>query len=100
MDYLGDVILVSSCKAGPPTSMSLILWQPQVGLASLSITMVRLVSSGNRLPLEPPRSLSSEAAGLSTSIVCFGRLQVNHDKPVWSAALIVAHLGHGHGLKS
>jgi extradiol dioxygenase family protein len=52
-------------------SMSLIFWQPQLGLLSLSMRMVRRVISGKRLPLVPPRGLSCKPAGPSVSNLCF-----------------------------
>ena len=48
-------------KAGPRTSMSLIRWQPQSGWACLSIRIVRLVSSGRRLPALTPRGCFHQA---------------------------------------
>src|SRR5262245_30270861 len=65
--------------------MSLIFWQPQVGLASLSITMVRLVSSGNRLPWGAPRGLSINPAGPSWSNRFFQAYNVCLDIPTKAA---------------
>jgi hypothetical protein len=47
--------------------MSLIRWQPQSGLACLSIKMVRFVKSGRRLPAGAPLGLSISPAGPSCS---------------------------------
>jgi hypothetical protein len=44
-----------ACQA-PPTSMSLIRWQPQSGWTCLSIGIVRFVNSGSRLSDFTPRS--------------------------------------------
>ena len=50
-------------SAGPRTSMSLIRWHPQSGCASLSIRMVRRVTSGSLEPAGAPLGLSASPTG-------------------------------------
>src|SRR5262249_2702828 len=65
--------------------MSLIFWQPQSGLACLSIKMVRLVNSGSRLPGGVPLGLSISPAGPSCSNFFFQANSENLEMPTKAA---------------
>jgi hypothetical protein len=59
--------------------------QPQSGLASLSMRMARRVGSGRRLPVGPPRGLSSGSAGPSVSNFFFQAYRVCLEIPTRGA---------------
>ena len=60
-------------------------WQPQEGLACLSMRMVRLVRSGSLLPLGPPRGWSMRPAGPCVSNFFFQAYRVCLDSPTNAA---------------
>src|SRR5215831_6908777 len=65
--------------------MSLIFWQPQEGLVSLSIKMVRLVRSGNLLPRAPPRGRSISPPGPWAANFRCHSYRVCRDRPTSAA---------------
>ena len=65
--------------------MSLIRWQPHAGFDFLSMRMVRLVNSGIRLPLGPPRCASISPPGPCSSNLFFQPYNVCLETPTSGA---------------